>query len=59
MKVDLTWDETDKDRINVTMKKITKKDEIKEEDFKAYLAGSSDEEGPGMFVSFCWVFLAE
>ena len=51
IKVDLTWDETDHDRLKVTMQpsigKKTKKgkDEIKEEDFKAYLASSSDEDG--------------
>ena len=47
----MTWDETDHDRLKVTMnpnlgKKTKKgKTEVKEEDFKAYLASSSDEEG--------------
>ncbi|XP_052105857.1 ESF1 homolog [Mytilus californianus] len=49
-KVDLTWDETDQDRLKVTMNpsigKRTKKGkgEVKEEDFKAYLASSSEDE---------------
>ncbi|XP_067668765.1 ESF1 homolog [Haliotis asinina] len=43
-KVDLTWDETDQDRIKVTMKKMDKKGEINEDDFKAYLASSSEDE---------------
>lgn len=50
LKVDLTWDETDQDRLKVTMNpsigKRTKKGkgEVKEEDFKAYLASSSEDE---------------
>lgn len=49
-KVDLTWDETDYNRLKVTMNPALGKRsrkaraEIKEEDFKAYLASSSDEE---------------
>ncbi|XP_041352321.1 ESF1 homolog isoform X2 [Gigantopelta aegis] len=42
-KVDLTWDETDRDRISVTMKKF-QKEEINEDDFKAFLASDSDGE---------------
>ncbi|XP_070578083.1 ESF1 homolog [Ptychodera flava] len=42
-KVNLTWDETDKDRLAVTTKKFSK-DEVMELDFQAYLASSSDEE---------------
>ncbi|XP_060074657.1 ESF1 homolog [Ylistrum balloti] len=43
-KVDLTWDETDHDRLKVTMRAPSKMDTATEEDFKAYLASSSDEE---------------
>ncbi|XP_056022356.1 ESF1 homolog isoform X1 [Ostrea edulis] len=48
-KVNLTWDETDQDRIKVTMRnpsegKKKKTDDVNEEDFQAYLASSSDEE---------------
>lgn len=47
-KVNLTWDETDQDRIKVTMRnpaQIGKKtDDVNEEDFKAFLASSSEEE---------------
>ncbi|KAL2917909.1 pre-rRNA-processing protein esf1 [Polyrhizophydium stewartii] len=41
--VKLTWDEEDPERVRVTRRKFTK-DDIKEMDFKAYLASSSDEE---------------
>lgn len=43
-KVDLTWDETDHDRLKVTMRAPSKMDTATEDDFKAYLASSSDEE---------------
>ncbi|XP_033733890.1 ESF1 homolog [Pecten maximus] len=51
-KVDLTWDETDHDRLKVTMRAPSKMDTATEDDFKAYLASSSDEdENPyGSFV---------
>ena len=47
--VNLTWDETDQDRIKVTMRnpsegKKKKTDDVNEEDFQAYLASSSDED---------------
>ncbi|XP_077996320.1 ESF1 homolog [Glandiceps talaboti] len=51
-KVDLTWDETDKERLAVTMKKFNN-DELMQLDLQAYLASSSGEEndsedlGPG------------
>ncbi|MFT7806182.1 ESF1 homolog isoform X2 [Arapaima gigas] len=46
-KVELTWDETDHERVT-TLKKKFKKDEILDMDFQAYLASSSedDEEEP-------------
>ena len=40
--MNLTWDETDQDRIKVTMRPSSKKDEVTEEDFKAYLASDSE-----------------
>lgn len=47
-KVNLTWDETDQDRIKVTMRNPSqsgkKTDDVNEEDFKAFLASSSEEE---------------
>ncbi|OWF52313.1 ESF1 homolog [Mizuhopecten yessoensis] len=43
-KVDLTWDETDHDRLKVTMRAPSKMDTATEDDFKAYLASSSGEE---------------
>ncbi|XP_071085342.1 ESF1 homolog [Haliotis cracherodii] len=46
-KVNLTWDETDQDRVKVTMKKMDKNGEINEDDFKAYLASSSEDEAQG------------
>ena len=45
--MDLTWDETDRDRTAVTMRKFTK-DELEDLDMKDYLAsssGSEDDEG--------------
>lgn len=42
--VALTWDETDKKRLETTTKNYNKKHEIKLEDFKDYLALSSEEE---------------
>lgn len=46
-KVDLTWDETDPDRVQLAAQQFSKKgEEGAEEDLKAYLASSSDEEGP-------------
>lgn len=42
--VALTWDETDKKRLETTTKNYNKKSEIKLEDFKDYLALSSEEE---------------
>ncbi|KAM4695141.1 ESF1 homolog [Discoglossus pictus] len=42
-KVDLTWDETDHDRITA-MNRPFKKNEILDMDFQAYLASSSEEE---------------
>ena len=44
--MDLTWDETDKDRVTMTMRKFTK-DDLEKMDFNDYLAGSSDEEEDG------------
>ncbi|KAI8833921.1 hypothetical protein BC829DRAFT_407503 [Chytridium lagenaria] len=41
-RVKLTWDEDDPERIRVTRKKFSK-EEIKDMDFKAYLASSSEE----------------
>ncbi|KAJ3411749.1 pre-rRNA-processing protein esf1 [Chytridiales sp. JEL 0842] len=40
-KVKLTWDQDDPDRFKVTRRKFTK-DDLKEMDFKAYLASDSD-----------------
>ncbi|MBN3295393.1 ESF1 protein, partial [Amia calva] len=42
-KVELTWDETDHERVTTLNRKF-KKDELLEMDFKAYLASSSEEE---------------
>nr|XP_057941243.1 ESF1 homolog [Doryrhamphus excisus]XP_057941330.1 ESF1 homolog [Doryrhamphus excisus] len=42
-KVQLTWDETDHERVSALSKKMNKS-ELLEMDFKAYLASSSDEE---------------
>ncbi|XP_028828014.1 ESF1 homolog [Denticeps clupeoides] len=42
-KVELTWDETDHDRVTAMSKKFNK-DELLDMDFKAYLASSSEEE---------------
>ncbi|XP_036386542.1 ESF1 homolog [Megalops cyprinoides] len=42
-KVELTWDETDHERVTTLSKKF-KKDEILDMDFQAYLASSSEEE---------------
>ncbi|XP_030052202.1 ESF1 homolog [Microcaecilia unicolor] len=42
-KVDITWDETDHDRMTA-LNKTFKKDEILDMDFQAYLASSSEEE---------------
>ncbi|XP_048052179.1 ESF1 homolog [Megalobrama amblycephala] len=42
-KVDLTWDETDHDRVTALCRKFNK-DELLDMDFKAYLASSSEEE---------------
>ncbi|XP_041068119.1 ESF1 homolog [Carcharodon carcharias] len=42
-KAELTWDETDHERVT-TLTKRFKKDEIEEMDFKAYLASSSEED---------------
>ncbi|XP_052276003.1 ESF1 homolog isoform X2 [Dreissena polymorpha] len=46
-KVDLTWDETDRERVQLTAEQFSKSgDDIEEENLKAYLASSSDEEAP-------------
>ncbi|KAG5887354.1 hypothetical protein JTB14_018369 [Gonioctena quinquepunctata] len=46
-KVDLTWDETNPDRLELSQKLSTGKlDEISEKDLHNYLASSSDEEEP-------------
>jgi len=42
-KVDLTWDETDKRRVSIMTKRFTE-DELKDMDFKEFLASSSDED---------------
>ncbi|KAI9338088.1 hypothetical protein DFJ73DRAFT_848304 [Zopfochytrium polystomum] len=42
-KVQLTWDQDDPERVRVTQKKFSK-DDIKDMDFKAYLASESEEE---------------
>lgn len=41
--VELTWDETDHDRVTALCRKFNK-DELLDMDFKAYLASSSEEE---------------
>ncbi|XP_052767146.1 ESF1 homolog isoform X2 [Mya arenaria] len=44
-KVDLTWDETDRDRIAMTIKQFSGTgEEIPDDDLQAYLASSSDED---------------
>ncbi|KAM6971982.1 ESF1 homolog [Aplochiton taeniatus] len=43
-KVELTWDETDHERVTALSRKFNK-DELLQMDFNAYLASSSDEEG--------------
>ncbi|XP_007423978.1 ESF1 homolog [Python bivittatus] len=42
-KVDITWDETDQERVT-SLSKTFKKDELLDMDFQAYLASSSEEE---------------
>ncbi|XP_016124866.1 ESF1 homolog [Sinocyclocheilus grahami] len=42
-KVELTWDETDHDRVTALCRKFNK-DDLLDNDFKAYLASSSEEE---------------
>ncbi|XP_053393712.1 ESF1 homolog [Mercenaria mercenaria] len=52
-KVDLTWDETDRERVQLTSQQFSNKaEEVEEEDLKAYLASSSDEEGPDYSAIF-------
>ncbi|KAL3872948.1 hypothetical protein ACJMK2_036117 [Sinanodonta woodiana] len=45
-KVDLTWDETDRERVSLMMQKFNDMKDLKEDDFQAYLASSSDDEDP-------------
>ncbi|XP_062981412.1 ESF1 homolog [Elgaria multicarinata webbii] len=45
-KVDITWDETDHERVT-SLSKTFKKDELLDMDFQAYLASSSEEEEEG------------
>ncbi|XP_026869577.2 ESF1 homolog [Electrophorus electricus] len=45
-KVELTWDETDHERVTALSRKF-KKDELLDMDFRAYLASSSEEEEGG------------
>lgn len=42
-KVDITWDETDQERVT-SLSRNFKKDELLDMDFQAYLASSSEEE---------------
>lgn len=66
IQVNLTWDETDQDRIKVTMRnpsegKKKKTDDVNEEDFQAYLASSSDEEEGERhlrdLIEICWFIM--
>uniref|UniRef100_G3Q811 ESF1, nucleolar pre-rRNA processing protein, homolog (S. cerevisiae) n=1 Tax=Gasterosteus aculeatus aculeatus TaxID=481459 RepID=G3Q811_GASAC len=50
-KVQLTWDETDNDRVTALNRKFDK-DELLAMDFKAYLASSSEEEEEGAGFEF-------
>ena len=43
----MTWDETNKDRIAVTMRKFNK-EELDEMDLRDYLASDGDDDGPGL-----------
>lgn len=43
LKIDVTWDETDHERVT-SLNKTFKKDELLDMDFQAYLASSSEEE---------------
>ncbi|KAL8173354.1 UNVERIFIED_CONTAM: hypothetical protein K2H54_046835 [Gekko kuhli] len=45
-KVDITWDETDHDRV-MSLSRTFRKDELLDMDFQAYLASSSEEEEEG------------
>lgn len=47
LKVDVTWDETDHERVT-SLSRTFKKDELLDMDFQAYLASSSEEEQEGM-----------
>lgn len=51
--VDITWDETDHDRVT-SLSKAFKKDELLDMDFQAYLASSSEEEEEEQGTSNCW-----
>ena len=53
LQVELTWDETDKDRTAVTMRKFDK-DELEEMDVKQYLASSSSEGEDGEHEEISW-----
>ncbi|KAK5865481.1 hypothetical protein PBY51_019748 [Eleginops maclovinus] len=50
-KVQLTWDETDNERVTALNRKFNK-DELLVMDFKAYLVSSSEEEGEGEVGAF-------
>lgn len=54
LKVDITWDETDHERV-ASLSRTFKKDELLDMDFQAYLASSSEEEEPGTAPCPCSV----
>lgn len=53
-KVDITWDETDHERV-MSLNRTFNKEELLDMDFQAYLASSSEEEEeqPGTFINKC------
>ena len=53
----MTWDETNKDRIAVTMRKFNK-EELDEMDLRDYLASDGDDDGPGDVALSCLIVLS-
>ena len=54
LQVELTWDETDKKRTEMLMRKFDK-DDLEKMDMKDYLASSSSDEEGKLYFRFSWI----
>lgn len=60
VKVELTWDETNPERLEITQKLNSGKvDQVNKNDLQAYLATDSSSDESGIFCSLCYLIFTK